>query len=84
MIVGASVPLRVRAPLIMLLGLTSPNPGATLALTASSVVLSSGGDFFFERFGGMVDLAGDRRNARQVRVRYVQFEVVQIEPSRGG
>ena len=59
----------MRAPLIMLLGLTSPNPGATLAslpLTASSVVLSLGGDFFFWRFGGMVDLAGDGRAERDL------------------
>ena len=59
-----SAPLRVRAPVIMLLRLTSPL--ASLPLTASSVVLALGGDFFFWRFGGMVDLAGDGRAEREL------------------
>ena len=60
----SAVPLRVRAPVIMLLRLTSPL--ASLPLTASSVVLALGGDFFFWRFGGMVDLAGDGRAEREL------------------
>ena len=61
----SAVPLRVRAPpVIMLLRLISPL--ASLPLTASSVVLALGGDFFFWRFGGMVDLAGDGRAEREL------------------
>ena len=63
----------------MLLRLASPNPGAiflSLALT-ESVVLSLT-DVFVLRVPCMVDLAVDGGTVEQVR--YVQFEVVQIEP----
>ena len=56
---------RVRGPAIMLLGLTSPNPGAMVARSAltASVELSLL-DLFFTLlfFLAMVDQAGDGRN----------------------
>ena len=59
---------RVRGPAIMLLGLTSPNPGAMVARSAltASVELSLL-DLFFTLlfFLAMVDQAGDGRNELQ-------------------
>ena len=76
---------RMRGPAIMLLGLTSPCPGAMvapLALTAS-VELSLDVCFFLVRFlGGMVDQGGDGIGSGGTveRIRNIQFEVVKIEP----
>ena len=76
---------RMRGPAIMLLGLTSPCPGAMvapLALTAS-VELSLDVWFFLVRFlGGMVDQGGDGIGSGGTveRIRNIQFEVVKIEP----
>ena len=76
---------RMRGPAIMLLGLTSPCPGAMVAplpLTAS-VELSLDVCFFLVRFlGGMVDQGGDGIGSGGTveRIRNIQFEVVKIEP----
>lgn len=58
----SAVPLRVRTPLIILVVLTSPL-ASFLPLTASWVVVASGGDFLFWRFGGMVDPGMGGQNA---------------------
>ena len=75
---------RMRGPAIMLLGLTSPCPGAMVAPLTASVELSLDVCFCLVRFlGGMVDQGGDGIGSGGTtveRIRNIQFEVVKIEP----